>query len=291
MKIDNNSISGFFFNRLDWLVRFLYCKTPVLRDVLQKFLFSSVYASDSQCLNSRFEELKELLECSGIDIREKSVLELGPGNSYALAFGFLIHGARKYTMVDKFPRMFESDYQRRFLAREIEFFERVYDRDLSDVVDNCVVNKEKVVFFENGADRLKDIDDGSIDILLSNSVLEHVKNIDSAIDEMKRVIRPGGVMVHFVDLRDHYNFNNPLLFLKYSDRAWNTLLTKEGYSYTNRWRADEYLVAFESRGFEIVSFDKESMDPAAAIPPLHPSFESKDTNTLTIRVVCQKRVP
>jgi len=59
-------------------------------------------------------------------------------------------------------------------------------------------------------------------------------------------------MYHKIDLRDHYDFNNPFLFYKYSDRVWNKYLTKEGHSYTNRWRYDDFIKEFRENNFEII---------------------------------------
>lgn len=41
--------------------------------------------------------------------------------------------------------------------------------------------------------------DGSFDLAWSRSVLEHVTNLDSALAEMRRVVRPGGLIYHLID--------------------------------------------------------------------------------------------
>lgn len=40
-------------------------------------------------------------------------------------------------------------------------------------------------------------DDGSFDIVISNNVLEHVKDLHQALAEIARVLKPGGASVHF----------------------------------------------------------------------------------------------
>ena len=59
-------------------------------------------------------------------------------------------------------------------------------------------------------------------------------------------------MLHNIDLRDHYNFNKPFLFYKYSDWVWDNFLTKEGISYTNRLRYDDFINIFKKYGFETI---------------------------------------
>jgi SAM-dependent methyltransferase len=39
-------------------------------------------------------------------------------------------------------------------------------------------------------------EDDSFDLIFSSNVLEHVENIDDAFAEMKRVLTPGGIMIH-----------------------------------------------------------------------------------------------
>ena len=48
----------------------------------------------------------------------------------------------------------------------------------------------------NGSYRIP-FDDEAFDFVYSNSVLEHVEDLDSALSEMKRVLKPGGVSLHF----------------------------------------------------------------------------------------------
>jgi ubiquinone/menaquinone biosynthesis C-methylase UbiE len=47
------------------------------------------------------------------------------------------------------------------------------------------------------------VEDQSVDVVLSNSFLEHVEDIDGVIAEMARVTRPGGFGVHSIDGNDH----------------------------------------------------------------------------------------
>lgn len=44
---------------------------------------------------------------------------------------------------------------------------------------------------------------GSFDLVISHSVLEHVIDFDCHIKALSELLRPGGVMVHIIDLADH----------------------------------------------------------------------------------------
>jgi SAM-dependent methyltransferase len=92
----------------------------------------------------------------------------------------------------------------------------------------------------------------SYDLILSNSVLEHVEDPEGFFRQMKGALREGGVMIHRVDYRDHF-FKYPYFFLMFSDWVWNTFLNP-GDLY--RWRLDDHLEAAERAGVRGESFDK-----------------------------------
>lgn len=60
------------------------------------------------------------------------------------------------------------------------------DVDPSDVVEGLIVADAADLPFE----------DNSFNVIFSSNVLEHVEDLDSAFSEMKRVLKPGGIMIH-----------------------------------------------------------------------------------------------
>jgi 2-polyprenyl-3-methyl-5-hydroxy-6-metoxy-1,4-benzoquinol methylase len=90
------------------------------------------------------------------------------------------------------------------------------------------------------------------DFILSNSVLEHVANIDSFFLQLKEVLHSDGVMIHRVDYRDHF-FKYPYFFLMFSETTWNALLNP-GDLY--RWRLDDHIAAAQKSGLAVKSYDE-----------------------------------
>jgi SAM-dependent methyltransferase len=91
--------------------------------------------------------------------------------------------------------------------------------------------------------------DGTIDVVVTNSVLEHIEDIDSVLAEMARVVRPGGLAVHAIDGFDHRHYGrpdeiNPHEFL--FDPNEDPLL----YG-CNRIRPLAFVERFENAGFEV----------------------------------------
>lgn len=98
--------------------------------------------------------------------------------------------------------------------------------------------------------------DGCVDVVFSNSVLEHVPPAVLAplYRESLRVLRPGGVMFHSVNCGDHYAYVdrnvNQLNYLRYSDRGWR--FWDNAFLYQNRLRAHAFVDAARQAGFDIV---------------------------------------
>lgn len=130
-----------------------------------------------------------------------------------------------------------------------------------------------------------------MDLIFTNSVLEHIKPVKENIWFMSKILNNSGYMLHNIDLRDHYNFNKPFLFYKYSDWVWDNLLTKEGLSYTNRLRYDDFVQLFKNMGFKII-YEKTQKENLADTK-LCSAFKGKNKKDLEITflsVLLQKSI-
>lgn len=101
---------------------------------------------------------------------------------------------------------------------------------------------------------LKNLKQDSIDVVLSNSVLEHVSNIDKEIKELKQVLKTNGCMIHIVDYRDHF-FKYPYHFLIFSNKTWNTFLNP-GDLY--RYRLKDHCFAFKKNGYTVKILEEKT---------------------------------
>lgn len=273
------------YNKSDCVIRFLYTHIPIVRNIIRKILFWKIYTSDFNQIDDIFIELDETFNRKGLTFKDKQIVELGPGNSIALALNCLCNGAQKYQMVDKYPRISKSDRQTESILKQITYFENKYSRNLNDFVNKITLefNQEKLSYVKNSVEDLKTISSDSIDLILSISVFEHVKDVETSFQEMNRILKMNGVMYHKIDLRDHYNFDEPFKFLKYSDFLWNNFLTKEGFSYTNRLRVDDFEDVLIKHGFEIILLDKVIFD--GDLPNknrLNERFSNKDDDDLKV---------
>jgi SAM-dependent methyltransferase len=178
-----------------------------------------------------------------------AVLELGPGDSVFTALIARAHGAARVWLVDAGPfattdptaytamadYLRAQNYQLRFVSQFTDF---------QDVLAAC-----KAEYLTDGVASLAKIPSDSVDFCLSNAVLEHIPQGDFSrlAGELRRLLKPDGVCVHRVDLKDHLGggLNN----LRFSAGTWESPLFSRSGFYTNRIRYAEMLAMFEQAGF------------------------------------------
>jgi SAM-dependent methyltransferase len=117
---------------------------------------------------------------------------------------------------------------------------------------------------------------GSVDLVLSHSVLEHVRDPASTLAELDRVMAPSGLMVHAVDYRDHF-FKYPFHFLLFSRRSWERWLDPGDLP---RWRLGDHLGHLRARGLRAEVLDARSLPDefAKVAARIHPDFDLADPN-------------
>ena len=64
---------------------------------------------------------------------------------------------------------------------------------------------QNIIFIEENADK-SDLQDESCDSATSTQALEYIPNVDAALDEITRIIKPGGAFVNISILWDHFKF-------------------------------------------------------------------------------------
>jgi SAM-dependent methyltransferase len=105
---------------------------------------------------------------------------------------------------------------------------------------------------------LRTIPNGSIDLILSSSVLEHVSAPPSLFSELDRVLSPEGAMLHVVDYRDHF-FKYPYHFLQFSKATWNRWLNPGDLP---GWRIYDHLEQMNAAGFTVRIVEQSVDRPA-----------------------------
>ena len=121
---------------------------------------------------------------------------------------------------------------------------------------------------------LDGIASGSVDVVISHAVLEHVRDPAATFAELDRVLSPTGFMLHAVDYRDHF-FKYPYHFLLFSKNAWNRWLDPGDLP---RWRLGDHLRLLRERGLGTEVIESESLTDAFKVvePRIDPQFDRAD---------------
>src|SRR5215510_294565 len=134
-----------------------------------------------------------------------AVLELGPGDSLSSAIIAHALGASACYLVDT-GAFAQSDLKPyRAMAAFLQ------EQSLNPVKMGSVSSLDELLsrchafYGTSGVLSLHAIPDQSLDLIWSQSVLEHIKEAEfqDVVRELRRVIRPDGVCSHHIDLKDH----------------------------------------------------------------------------------------
>jgi SAM-dependent methyltransferase len=128
---------------------------------------------------------------------------------------------------------------------------------------------------------------GSIDLVYSRSVLEHVIEIETAMARLVDALKPGGIMMHDVAL-DAHDADDPLAHC-YVERPGDP----GGYAGLNGWRLSDYLKLFGRLGCAAEVVRTETI-PLTRLDRkrLLPRFSGySDADLLTVRAMLMVRKP
>lgn len=176
----------------------------------------SKFDSDIELLEKEsklfFQYFEKALMAYQVSISGKKVLEIGAGNMLLSCMM-----AKKYPEAEVVSSGLESYYDDLEKGDAINAArKRVmnhFGQNLSYVPDNITESS---------------FPDHSFDVLFSNTVLEHVDDIDACFAEMKRILRPNGIGFHIYNPFFSYNGAHTVCS---TDHPWgHCVLTEQEYS-------------------------------------------------------------
>ena len=188
----------------------------------------------------------EQLRRFDIDIADKRILLFGYGGRFDLAIGLLESGAAHVVVCDQLA---EPDHHHNagLLSRYPQYLERVDGR--------VMPHEARITLLHNDIRKTEGLE--TVDIVLSNSVLEHLRDVPGITETLAGVTRSNGIHIHRIDLRDHY-FKYPFEMLRFSAKVWAKFLDPS--SHHNRHRLWDFRQSFE-RNFGQVDVEILHSDP------------------------------
>jgi SAM-dependent methyltransferase len=222
--------------------------------------------------------------------RPRTVLELGPGGMVVRAPVLAGLGVRRIWFVDpadSAPRA-PGPY---LSAAALAWAQGVPAPDLAGCADrSAVLARCGATLLIGGPAALAAIPDGSIDLVMSEAVLEHVRREDLVplLQQLRRVMAPDGVGLHFIDFQDH--LGGGLQHLRFSDAFWASPLVGRAGVYVNRLGLSAMVRRFRRTGFAVTVREAvvwEKRPPGPAKP--HPEAMRPATDDLVARAAIEVR--
>lgn len=190
----------------------------------------------------------DAIAAAGLTIAGKRVLIYGYGGNYGTGVGLLQAGAEHVILVDPYAEPVRAVNLALAQGQGSSYLRIAGSEAIPDPGYLTVVNAPLRRYLADGG--------RPADLVLSNSVLEHVDGVEEAVPELARATAPGGEHFHFVDMRDHF-FKHPFEMLCWSEKVWRRMLNPG--SNLNRLRARDYERIF-ARSFRRVRVEPLASD-------------------------------
>jgi hypothetical protein len=248
----------------------------LLRNIIIR---SGMETSDPSAAVQRYQGV---LSDHGLSFQDKRVLVFGYGGRFDIGFHVLKAGASYVMLCDRYASPDEVHNEKLF-AKEHKYFVlkknqlrpraewmTLLQADIRDVQTRGALEP--------------------VDIVVSNSVYEHLDDVEGFTHALASLTKSDGVQIHFVDLRDHF-FKYPFEMLRFSENTWRTWLNPS--SNHNRYRLWNYRSVFEAcfENVEIEILTREEEAFRRLMPYVRPEFKSGDIEkdaAATIRVLVSK---
>ncbi len=232
---------------------------------------------------------------------DKSFLEIGTGWDVNIAYLARLTGFRDVTTVDAFrhvqPKQIEACVKlfpqlAKQLAAEFALDEETLTSEFSVAAQIPGIEFCKWANINYIAPISKDyreVASASCDLAYSTAVFEHiyVDDVITTIAQIRRVLKPGGLTSHVIDLKDHFAYFQPGLpynhCLRFTDKQWR-FWAGNPMSFTNRLLASDWEKLFQDAGLEIVYFEElvERNIPRLDNNLLSDQFKHRNERDLTI---------
>jgi SAM-dependent methyltransferase len=234
-----------------------------------------VLNTDLLCQGVRYvRTLREL----GFGLEGQVAVEVGPGWNPVMPYVLRLAGCRKVVLCDATPHLTPTLLRATLrqmrdvagkLASELEITSAKVEETLPRPGSQGFAGLLSESGFEYRApfdlDQAEDLT-GSVDLVTSHAVLEHVPRAKllPLLRAMRRLLRPDGLTIHFIDHVDHWHHFDPgispINFLKFPAWWWRVL--NSPIAHQNRLRSAQHLALVREAGFRVIHLESR-VDPQA----------------------------
>jgi SAM-dependent methyltransferase len=210
---------------------------------------------DIDIVNDWLAHLTEYALSNGLnpEIKDKHILELGPGSDLGIGLYLLAQSAKKYTAVDVYDLVSTSPPQfYEVLFDYLKEKEKVNVSPLKQELEKTRTGKRDKLNYicRDDFDIEQALGSEKVDIIFSNAAFEHFNDIHETIRAVSSVASSGAVFVFSVDLMTHSRWirsKDPNNIYRYPQGLYKLLSTR---STPNRVRPYQYAEALQEFGWE-----------------------------------------
>jgi SAM-dependent methyltransferase len=263
-----------------------------------------------------------ILSATEFRISGARVGELGPGDSIGTGLAALLSGARAYVGLDIFPfakkanllAIFEElgmmyansepiPNQEEFPGVRPRLSSYAFPDHLiaySDIGNKLQTIKQelrdgltadKLITYRVPWNSSDVIARGSLDLIFSQAVLEHVDVLDQTYRDMAAWLKPGGYASHVIDFRAHHLSPFWNGHWAYSELQWKLVRGNREFL-LNREPLSTHLKCARQSGFDVLRIFRDISDQGLPLSSLAPNFRqlsTDDSQTTGAVLILRKR--
>jgi hypothetical protein len=254
-----------------------------------------------------------MLDVYGFKTTGAQIGELGPGDSIGAGLAALLSGASRYVGLDIVPfsarvdlRAFFDALVQMYIHREpipedhefprlrpildsYEFPAQAIDwTDFTDKADmirdelRTGMNSGRCLSYRAPWSSANEIAVGSLDLVFSQAVLEHVDDLAETYHAMAAWLKPGGYASHLIDFGAHYLSPHWNGHWAYSDWEWRLVRGCREFL-LNREPLSAHLACAKQAGFEVLLLRRDYTSLGLSVDALSPRFRAFDVEDLRTR--------
>lgn len=241
--------------------------------LFQKYITKGVQLSDAYFLDKliHFKHHQGFAQKYMDQVAGKKVFELGTGWYPVVPVAFFLNSAAAVKTVDiagllsrqgllqtieKFIAYHQAGHLSEVLVYDVGQIEML--QALLEQAPNLELHallKQLNIDYTVGDAAEIDTAPATFDLLISNNTFEHVypKDLKRLLSKFKQLLKPDGLMVHFVDMSDHFAHLDQTItiynFLQFSEEQWQRI--DNNIQPQNRWRINQYRNLYQELGIPI----------------------------------------
>lgn len=224
-----------------------------------------------------FNDYKKM---AGVKKFHGTVAEIGPGDNVGVALCFLADGCTRVDLADRF-------YSKRSSAKQAAIYKALASLlpGVAKIVKGCNLEKDSSFpglqrYYGPKAAAEQFFSEPAVyDFIVSRSVFEHLDDPLEALKSMVKALKPGGMLIHKVDLKDHgmlSSYFHELKFLEIPDVLYRLMTWRSGYP--NRVLINQYRECVKALKEEHTFFITQVAGGGLVVP--HVPFEKIPSNIL-----------